>query len=355
MKRLAAVLSVALAAAPASAEQLTVSTSYPSPVGVYKYLVTTGGTAGDPANTVLARTAGSVGIGVAAPGAATKLQVAGRGLFTGGTHDPADGTPPGVSISFESGVGVIRAVQTAVASYNLSLQPTAGNVGIGMSAPTNRLEVQANGQYSAGMFSNPTGHGLYGISYNGSSIGYHGVYGETRDPAGGGMVGVSNLPGVGYAYAYIGHNGYWSVIANSYATFAGVTYGSDRRLKENIEPLRDPLSKILALRPVSFNWRKDSEQYASHKGMDVGLIGQEVEKVLPELVTDIQAPKPPMPAPETLNQKLGTYKTVEYVRVVPYLAGAVQQLHAENQKLKAELVEVQERLRRLEDAKTAAR
>ena len=75
---------------------------------------------------------GNFGIGTASPGSSTKLQVAGRGLFTGGTHDPGDGSPKGLSLTFESDVGVIRALQTAVTSYDIAIQPTSGgNVGIG--------------------------------------------------------------------------------------------------------------------------------------------------------------------------------------------------------------------------------
>ncbi len=79
---------------------------------------------------------GNVGIGTTDPGASTKLQVAGRGLFTGGSHDPGDGSPKGLSLTFESDVGVIRAVKTAVASYDIAIQPTSGgNVAIGSTAP----------------------------------------------------------------------------------------------------------------------------------------------------------------------------------------------------------------------------
>jgi hypothetical protein len=42
---------------------------------------------------------GNVGIGTSSPGAGTRLNVAGRGLFTSGGFDPSDGTASGVSIS----------------------------------------------------------------------------------------------------------------------------------------------------------------------------------------------------------------------------------------------------------------
>jgi hypothetical protein len=54
---------------------------------------------------------------------------------------------------------------------------------------------------------------------------------------------------------------------------------SDYRLKKNIEPIKDSLDKVSKLNGVNFEWKKenDNEKY-------IGLIAQEVEKVLPEVV-----------------------------------------------------------------------
>ena len=54
-------------------------------------------------------------------------------------------------------------------------------------------------------------------------------------------------------------------------------YSSDMRLKKNIKPISG-LENILKLQGVSFNWKKDEVS-------DIGLIAQDVEKVLPELVS----------------------------------------------------------------------
>ena len=56
---------------------------------------------------------------------------------------------------------------------------------------------------------------------------------------------------------------------------------SDIRLKENVEPIKDPLSKVMTLTGNSFNFidsNVEDKQY--------GLIAQELEFVLPELVTN---------------------------------------------------------------------
>ena len=52
---------------------------------------------------------------------------------------------------------------------------------------------------------------------------------------------------------------------------------SDVRLKTAIRPIDDPLKKVLSIRGVNFEWREDHRQSA-------GVIAQEVEQVLPELV-----------------------------------------------------------------------
>jgi hypothetical protein len=54
---------------------------------------------------------------------------------------------------------------------------------------------------------------------------------------------------------------------------------SDERLKENIQPLSGSLDKVLALNPISYNW-KDSGEH-----IEAGFVAQEVEEVLPEYVT----------------------------------------------------------------------
>ena len=53
---------------------------------------------------------------------------------------------------------------------------------------------------------------------------------------------------------------------------------SDKNLKDNIKTIENPLSKVLSIRGVNFEW-KDSNKASA------GVIAQEVEKVLPELVT----------------------------------------------------------------------
>ena len=80
---------------------------------------------------------------------------------------------------------------------------------------------------------------------------------------------------------------------------------SDERLKDNIIPIDDALNKLNQIGGYEFDWNSDSE----HSGHDVGVIAQEIEKVLPELVVD---------------RKDG-YKAVRYDKIVALLINAIKE------------------------------
>ena len=65
---------------------------------------------------------------------------------------------------------------------------------------------------------------------------------------------------------------------------------SDATLKENIQTLKDGLTKIVGLRGVSYQWKDDKK--AAREATEIGLVAQEVEALFPELVsTDSQGMK----------------------------------------------------------------
>lgn len=67
----------------------------------------------------------------------------------------------------------------------------------------------------------------------------------------------------------------------SVCTSVGCTSSSDKRLKENINPLENALEKILQIQGVEYHYI-DKDKYTDKK--QVGVIAQEVEKVYPEAV-----------------------------------------------------------------------
>lgn len=57
-------------------------------------------------------------------------------------------------------------------------------------------------------------------------------------------------------------------------------FSSDENLKNNVELIPDAIDKIKKIKGVSFDWNDKS----NHEGHDVGVIAQDIERVLPELV-----------------------------------------------------------------------
>jgi hypothetical protein len=116
------------------------------------------------------------------------------------------------------------------------------------------------------------------------------------------------------------------------------TCSSDLRFKKSIRPFGRALEKIAGLQPVNFYWRAD--EYADkHFGRSeaIGLIAQDVEQVMPELVT---------------TDEQG-YKAVRYSALPMHMLQAIKDLKAENDELKQRLAQQDERLRRLESAESS--
>ena len=97
-------------------------------------------------------------------------------------------------------------------------------------------------------------------------------------------------------------------------------YSSDISLKDNIRPIESAVFKIQQIRGVTFDWNKKSNKLQQEKGHDVGLIAQEVEKVLPEVV----------------EIREDGIKAIAYDKVVPLLVEAIKEQQSEIEKLKKE-------------------
>jgi trimeric autotransporter adhesin len=62
-----------------------------------------------------------------------------------------------------------------------------------------------------------------------------------------------------------------------------------RRLKENILPILNALDKVKQIQGVTFDWipltKEQRKILHGNEGHDIGVIAQEIEAILPELVT----------------------------------------------------------------------
>jgi len=104
---------------------------------------------------------------------------------------------------------------------------------------------------------------------------------------------------------------------------------SDKRLKENITTIDNALDKVMALRGVEYDWTATSRK-GTH---DIGLIAQEVEEVIPELITEHELCTGEFGGEG--NEK--TFKTVNYDKIVGVLIEAIKEQQVQIDKLKTKL------------------
>jgi len=96
-------------------------------------------------------------------------------------------------------------------------------------------------------------------------------------------------------------------------TCTDINSTSDIKLKENIHQIKDPLDKVMQINGVGFRW-KDTKEDA------IGVIAQDIEEVIPELVKN--------------NDHT---KTVNYNGLIGVLIEAVKEQQRQILELKAQL------------------
>lgn len=132
-------------------------------------------------------------------------------------------------------------------------------------------------------------------------------------------------------YMYLGNGSTNSIridsTGNLYSPKNIVTVGevtayssSDKRLKKNIKSITNSLDIIEKLNPVQFNWNQKAKGLNKEKDErnNYGLIAQEVEEILPELIHPIY----------------DKYKSVDYEQLIPILIQSIKELKEEVDTLK---------------------
>ena len=156
------------------------------------------------------------------------------------------------------------------------------------------------------------------------------------------------------------HSSYYAVLGNPvsyfkvegpiYATGDIVAYYSDRRLKQNIQPIDSALDILNKIGTYTFEWNKKSEDvWAKKEGdQDFGLISQEVEAVWPLGVAiqggkdindkyDYGNPESKYYDPLHVEKNPEEYKTVRYDKMVTIAIAAIKEQQLQIEDLKRQI------------------
>lgn len=187
---------------------------------------------------------------------------------------------------------------------------SGGLVGIGTTSPSSRLHISSSSNTPFRM----TRTGLSDYSFE---------LGATNDLY---LVnnGIGSYPLTVLQSGNIGINtitpSYTLHVNGSVAGTSAYVNLSDKRHKKDILPIENALNKILALNGVTFNWDKESTDMNLDDNNHIGLIAQDVEKIIPQAVV-------------TAEDENKT-KSVAYTDLVPVLIEAIKELKAEIEILK---------------------
>lgn len=111
--------------------------------------------------------------------------------------------------------------------------------------------------------------------------------------------------------------GYNKIYAQSFSI------GSDSTIKKNVESLPSgALRKVLNIRPVSFEFKEEQKLLNDGNPRKIGLIAQELEKIIPEAVS---------------YSEVGKIKMIDYDMLIPVLIKAIQEQQVVIENLQKEL------------------
>jgi hypothetical protein len=197
---------------------------------------------------------------------------------------------------------------------NSAIYDNAGKIGIGTTVAGNPLEINTGGT----------------ISYGGNDIAYRNANGQTY---------LNNASGQSYWYSTLNLGLYaqeqlmmwvtnirvgiatsgpaYTLDVNGNAHASSFVTSSDARFKKNVRPLTNSLQKITQLDGVVYEWNEFVNSRRDGYELNVpivGLIAQDVEKIIPEIISKWK-----------LSDDCEDARAIDYTRIVPYLIEAVKE------------------------------
>ena len=248
---------------------------------------------------------------------------------------PDDGSGVGIGLSSPKAkldvyyTGAINHSLSGNLATNSQYRNTSGGRGILGNAAT-----LLSNQFAGGFF-----YGVHGQSGNAETS--YGVYGDAAITATSpsianeviGVLGTAN--GNSKATSAIGVKGKaLGGITNTYAmwsegsqfsTTTGTWTTSDAQLKQNVEPQVGAMDLLRELRPSTYTFRTEEFQFLQlADGLQHGLIAQEVEAVLPELVRTVYRPAD-IDSTGTAVTPSMEMKAVNYEMLIPIMIAAIKE------------------------------
>ena len=253
----------------------------------------------------------------------------------------------------------------------LNINPYSGNISVKNTVYAPYVAATATSTSSLiTSYNYGAGNGIYGYTAGGTSsdpYGLSGVYGYNAGIGYGvGGYGTTGSGTYGYSSNY---TGVWGSTGNSgsYAGYfqgnvytTGIYSSSDRKLKKNIEDMTGGMDIISKLKPRTYEFKQDGNYKLMNlpEGKQYGLVAQELEEVLPNLVKQSEfdpnmvknigkpAPQPTIPTaggdkqtikqPTVNDAKQQTvakeekidFKAVNYTELIPIMIKGMQEQQA---------------------------
>ncbi len=191
------------------------------------------------------------------------------------------------------------------------------------------------------------GKGPTGVYGDGNSYGVYGYSGSVGVRGGGGTYGIV---GAGNSVGVYGSSIGWAGYFTGKVYSSGGYTTSDQKLKQNIRDFTSAMDIINKLKPKQYEFRQDGNYKLMNlpQGSHFGLIAQDVEKILPDLVNDAKfetamAQRQATEAALQQAQESGKtetqsetieFKALNYTELIPVLIKGMQEL---NDELKSEI------------------